>query len=315
MKWMVKALIQKMVALLPYRLGEPLYFWMQRNLGRLRDLDPFDRFEGGVEMARRVRAHGGTIDGQKILEVGTGWRLNTPLALWLMGADVVTVDLHPLLKPELVLEDIGSLLRERPRVEALLAPYGLRQDRWQLLERAAASSSLDPSLSALPGLVYHAPQDASALTSYADESFYGVFSFNVLEHIPPRELARIFQEATRVTRGDGLSVQLVDHSDHFAQADSSLSSVHFLRYSPRLWQLIGGNRLAYCNRLRSSEVADIFRASGFQLLEIQANVDKSALEGIRSGREPLWSHFSAMAPEDVATASTWYVMRKRSGLG
>ena len=309
MKWLVKVLIQNLVALMPFRVGEPLYFWMQRNLGRLRNLDPFDRFEGGVEMARRVRAHGGDLSGQRVLEIGTGWRLNSPLALWLMGAEVVTVDLFPLLKPQLVLEDISVLLREKARVQALLEPYGFREERWEMLERVGASGSLDPQLTGLPGLRYLAPQDAAQMSEYPDASFYGVFSFNVLEHIPKADLQGIFREALRLAHPDGLSVQLVDHSDHFAAVESNLSSVHFLRYTPTLWRLLGGNRLAFCNRLRSSEVGDIFRHCGFDLLEVEPNVDYAALEGIRSGREPLWGHFARMDPEDVATANTWYVMR------
>ncbi len=310
MKRLLKVAIQNVIAWLPYCIGEPIYYWMQRNVGSLRSLDPFDRFEGGVEMARRVQEHGGNLVGQRVLEVGTGWRLNSPLALWLMGVNVVTIDLFPLLKPELVLEDLAILLEEEERVRALLAPYEFCEERWEMLKAVRAEGKLDRTLSGLPGLRYLSPQSAAKMSDDGDGSFYGVFSFNVLEHIPPCDLERIFREALRLVRPDGLSVHLVDHSDHTSPLDSRISTVHFLRYRPMIWRLLGGNRLAYCNRLRSSEVAAIFRQCGFQLIDVEPSVDLAALEGIRAGKDPLWGPFAQMDPTDVAAASTWYVLKK-----
>lgn len=308
--WIVKAIIQRLFALLPYRVGEPLYYRLQRRVGRLRQLDPFDRFEGGLEIGRQIRAHGGRVAGLKLLEIGTGWRLNTPVALWLQGADVISVDLYPLLKDELVEEDLRVLAREEARVRALFAPGELDESRWQTLLRWVASAgAVEDSWRGWPGLRVAAPRDAGDLRDFADGSLDGVFSFNVLEHVPPEQILRLVRESRRLIQREGWQVHLVDHSDHFAQVDAQLSSVHFLRYSPWIWQLLAGHRLAYCNRLRSRQVAELFEQGGFQVVSRQPWVDVEAAEGIRQGTQPLWGPFAAMEAEEVATARTWYVLR------
>lgn len=312
MRWILKACLQQAIALLPRPLAEPFYFLLQRQLGGLRRLDPFDRFEAGVKIASLIREQGGEIAGQRLLEIGTGWRLNTPLALWLMGAEVVTVDLNVFLHPELVLEDVGHLLAQERRVREMLEPYGWREDRWEALLQARARGRLDVLLTELPGLSYRAPQDAARLQDEPDGGFYGTFSYNVLEHIPPEVLRGIFREVGRLTRGShGVSVHLIDHSDHFSHFDRGLTSVNFLRFSPFQWRLIGGNRYSYCNRLRSSEMVRIFLDCGLSVLRVEPHVDQVALEAIRSGRARLWSHFARMAPEDVAARETWCVITAR----
>lgn len=311
MNWKIKAFIQKVVALLPARLGEPIYYLLQRKLGNLRRVDPFSRFEAGVKMAKLVQKHGGEISDRQVLEIGTGWRVNTALALWLLGTDVVTVDLNRFLKPELVSEDIRQLVAARGRVEALVAPLELRPDRWEALVCVARTGlrTIEDVWAALPGITYLAPRDASRLKEYGEGYFYGSFTYATLEHIAPQTLQAIFLEVARLSDPQGLGVHMVDHSDHFAHADSAISSVHFLRYTPEQWARIGGNRFAYCNRLRSSEVAAIFKDSGFCLLEVQPRLDVQAAERIEAGLDPLWSGFAALPAHEVAVLDTWYVMR------
>ncbi len=310
MKWIVKAAIQKVMAALPRWFAEPLYYQLQRRAGRLRRLDPFSRFEAGAEMARRLAGQGASFEGKRVLEIGTGWRVNTPLALWLLGAEVVTVDLNRLLRPELIWEDVRQLVERESEVLACLAPLQPLPQRWALLQQLAAGSGVSDDLAELPGITYLAPQDASRMASFEDGSFYGSFSFAVLEHIPPEVISGIFLEVARLTDPQGYSVHMVDHEDHFAQTDPSITSVHFLRYTPAQWQFLGGNRLAYCNRLRSSEVGEIFQACGYRVVEAEGSVDERALQGIVSGELPLWGRFAAMPAREVATSNTWYVLQR-----
>jgi hypothetical protein len=84
--WRQKAAIQRAVASLPAPIADRLYYALQRTVGGLRHVDPEDRFGPALEMARRLEAQGCSLVGGTVLEVGTGWRLNVPLALWLLGA-------------------------------------------------------------------------------------------------------------------------------------------------------------------------------------------------------------------------------------
>ncbi len=307
MHWQLKALVQMGIAALPERLGEPFYYQLQRRLGALRRPDPFDRFEAGAKIARCVQRQNKTLQGQKVLEIGTGWRLNTPIALWLCGADIVTIDLRRFLRTELIEQDLRILTGQAERTRAILESLPLNSERWEILLQA---SQRPFTLSALPGIEYLAPQDASRLQQYEDAAFFGSFSYTVLEHIPEQALINIFREISRVTDPRGISVHMIDHSDHFSHVDRRLSSIHFLRFTASQWRFWGGNRYAYCNRLRHSDFLQIFQQTGYEFLEIEPLLDDHVLDGLSANRYPLWERFADMEHRDIATHATWLTMKK-----
>src|SRR3990170_3571870 len=106
MNWRLKARVQNAIALLPSSLSYSAYYWLQRHLGALRRVNPSSRLSAGMEVCKRIQNAGRSPVGSTFLEGGTGWRVNTPLAFWLAGAEkVITADLNPYLKEELVRED------------------------------------------------------------------------------------------------------------------------------------------------------------------------------------------------------------------
>ena len=112
MNYKLKAKIQHLVSILPSSLSHAAYYWMQRNFGGLRkdNLNPMSRLEAGIETCNRIEKIGRSFVGATFLEIGTGRRINTPLAFWLLGAEkVVTVDLNPYLKEELVKNDLDYI--------------------------------------------------------------------------------------------------------------------------------------------------------------------------------------------------------------
>jgi len=108
--WRQKAAIQRAVAYLPAPIGGRLYYALQRTVGGLSHVDPEERFRAALEMVQRLEAQGCSLVGGTVLELGTGWRLNVPLGLWLLGAQrVVTVDIHRYLRLALVRNDLAAL--------------------------------------------------------------------------------------------------------------------------------------------------------------------------------------------------------------
>jgi hypothetical protein len=98
MNWKLKSNIQNLTNLLPPSFSYPTYYWIQRNFGSLKNtkLNPTSRLTAGIETCKRIEQVGRSPVGATFLEIGTGRRLNTPLAFWLLGAEkVVTVDLNP----------------------------------------------------------------------------------------------------------------------------------------------------------------------------------------------------------------------------
>src|SRR5262245_9231314 len=105
MRWKLKARLQNTISRLPTRASYAAYYWVQRHFGGLREGSPLSRLAAGVEAWKRIARQGVNPAGKVFFEVGTGREPVMPMCWWLMGADrVVTVDLNPYLKGELIRE-------------------------------------------------------------------------------------------------------------------------------------------------------------------------------------------------------------------
>jgi hypothetical protein len=311
MNWRHKAALQNGIERLPDALGSRLYYLLQRKLGSLRRLNPWSRFEGGLEAVSLLRDQEVSLAGKNVLEIGTGWRVNSPLAFALCGAnEVVTVDLNRFLKLELVREDMELLAKDEDRVRRLVGSE-FDESRWQsLVELSRQTLSLDELKTRL-GISYFAPKDASLMSEYEDGYFACHFSFNVLEHIPKEGLHSIFKEGHRVLSDDGCAVHCIDHSDHFSHSDRSLTSVNFLQYESSVWHKLASPKYMYMNRLRSSDYAGIFESVAWSVAHKETELDDKALELLQSGQFAVASEFTAYEEQELATRTSWYVLRKR----
>jgi len=310
MKWNRKARLQNLIARLPAGPSQIVYYFLQRRFGRLRMVDPLAGLVTGVAVLDRIAEQGGNVMDARLLEVGTGRRLNVPIALWLAGAGrIVTTDLNRYLKAELVQADL-AWIRNYPwevrRVFGAHAHMPIFQER---LGRLTASDLSLEDLCRLMNLRYLSPADAAQLPLEPESIDYH-FSSRVLEHIPPDMLGRMFEEGKRVLRPGGLFVHFVDFADHFAPTDPSISTVHFLRFSEAQWQACAGNRYMYHNRLRVNEMVELYRSAGLAPSVIEPVIDPRALAEIHSGF-PLDARFAPYTAEQNATATAWLVAAAR----
>lgn len=316
MKWYVKSLIQNGMAILPDSLAQPLYFQMQTRFGELRN-PLFDmRYTAAMDFVRALNEHHDGLQDKRVLELGTGRFVDVPMALWLMGAgEIVTIDLSPLLRGDLVGKSI-EFLREgwdeyREKFAEHCDPQQL-DERYDALCRAAAGgvdeSNLQRVLDTMK-IEYRSPADGSQL-DFPDECFDLYVSFVTIQHIPPEVMAAILKEGQRLLKRDGgRMLQIVNTSDHFSHVDSSLSPINFLRYSERRWQLIGGNRFMYQNRLRADDYYRIFREVGLETVVVDERVNERALEDLRGGF-PLHTDWRGGNPERDAVIR-FQIMLKR----
>ncbi|MBX3727237.1 MAG: methyltransferase domain-containing protein [Xanthomonadales bacterium] len=305
MNWRLKAAIQNAIALLPGAMSQRVYYAMQRRFGGLRSPAVEDKLRQGVEVAERVEANGATVDGARVLEVGTGRRLGLPLSLWLQGAErVTTVDLNPYLRAELVHEDLVQMRAQRDRVESLL---GERLDRRRLdalLELAGAFSL--PALLDLCAIRYASPADAASL-ELADASIDLHVSYEVMEHIPGPVLAAILREAARLLRPGGLAVHCIDLTDHFSHSDPGIGPLNFLRFGERGFRLLAGNGFMYMNRLQVDDYDAIWAHTGLAVRERLAEPDPDVGAALAAGAIPLAPRFSGKPVEVLAVLRAWYV--------
>jgi len=307
--WRQKAAIQRAVASLPARIGGRLYYALQRTAGGLRHVDPEDRFRAALEMAQRLEAHGGSLVGGTVLELGTGWRLNVPLALWLLGAQrVVTVDIHRYLRLALVQRDLAALRAAPERFATLFGRYGATAGFRRRFDQLLAFRSTGAELLRLTGIEYLAPADAARLP-LADQSVDAHVSFTVLEHIPPDKLIAILHESQRVLRPQGRLVHCIDFSDHSAHSDPSITFVNFLQYDEAAWARLAGNRFAFHNRLRVDEFKALLDASGVTTIVLDSSVpDARSMTALEAGL-PLAARFRDKPPRVNAVQQAWLVGR------
>ena len=121
MNWQLKSRVQRAIGALPTRLADPLYYVLQRRFGAFRAIDPLEHFGAAADMIEAVEEAGGSVNSASIFELGTGHRLNVPIALWLRGAaSIVTVDLNRYLTPALVDQDLAFARRKPERVRDVL---------------------------------------------------------------------------------------------------------------------------------------------------------------------------------------------------
>ena len=306
MKWYLKAAVQNAVAALPEGLSHATYYALQRRFGGLRDISVEDKLRQGIEVARVAGESGFSLRDARVLEVGTGRRLNLPLSLWLQGAgSTVTVDLNPYLRPELVHEDLCQVRDEQERVKQLFGA-SLDHDRLRRLVALADDFDLDRLLETC-SIRYLSPADASRLDDLADGSIDLHVSYEVFEHIPGDVLEAILREGGRLASDRGLLVHYIDFSDHFSHSDDSIGPVNFLKFNERTFRLLAGNRYMYMNRLQIDDMLELYARAGQKVLRQLSEPCTDTARQLREGEVQPAPPFQDKPLEVLATLDAWLV--------
>jgi SAM-dependent methyltransferase len=306
MNWKLKAKIQNLVSLLPGSLSYYIYYWIQRKFGGLRRdrLNPINRLEAGIETVKRIEQVGCSPIGATFLEVGTGRRINTILAFWLLGAEkVVTLDLNPYLKEELVRADLEYIVKNKSEIENLFENRIFNSRLDALLEFVESPYQIKSLLKFL-NIEYIAPGDASHL-NLPNSSVDFHTSYTVLEHIPPEIIKAILKEGQRILKQDGIFIHCIDYSDHFSHSDKSVSSVNFLQFSDNYWDKIAGNRYMYMNRLRHDDFIDLFQNLNCKILMNEPDIDKNLI--VQKLNFELDARFRSKSDEVISIIGSWII--------
>lgn len=282
MHWRRKSAIQRACAWLPIG-KEQFYFQLQRRFGQLsRPHDPSWLLSEAVRLSSVLEKAGSPIEGSRVMEIGTGWRIDMPIGFFLCGAkSVVTVDLHRYLKPDLAMDTVRFLRENREtsrQVFSSMWECSAFQERLQRLEQVTSFSELQE----VAKIEYLAPCDA-ANPGLPDGSIDVQVSYTVFEHIPGPVLLNILKAANRLLSPKGLTLHHVDLSDHFAHDDPSISLINFLQFSDEEWRKLGGNQFAYHNRLRIEDYKRIYAEAGHRILQWQERVDSRSLQELQNG--------------------------------
>ncbi len=308
LNWKTKANIQRVCAALPG--SESIYYLLQSNLGVFRkDPDPMPNMRDAALILNEIPFR---MEGKRVMEVGTGRRMDMPVGFYLAGAaSTDTVDLYRYMKPELVFGSLRNLLENRIEARDLFAPHAeggaAAVDR--RLDVLSQVRTFD-ELAKRTNIRYHAPADARK-TAFAAGSIDLQFSYTVFEHIPGDVLREILIEAARVLHPKtGVACHHIDLSDHFYQVDKSINMVNFLRYDEKEWSKYNDNQFAYHNRLRPADYVQIYRAAGHEILARVDNVDEASVQDIECGRLPLDAKYRGQDARSLSTVILRVLSRK-----
>jgi len=312
MSWKLKSKLQHAVSMLPSSASYTLYYWLQKNFGWMKNFNPVRKLIPGIEMWKRIQQQGYIPAGKVFFEVGTGRVPLMPLAFWLMGAKkIITVDLHPYVKAELVARSLQYMYDNKEEIVLLFGSLIDRERFNNLLSLDRDSDYLLSEFFRLCQIDYIAPGNAT------DTSLPGQYvdfhtSYKVLEHIPLAELTGIFTEGNRIVKNNGLFIHKIDYSDHFSHLDRSISAINFLQYSDKKWEKYAGNIYMYMNRLRHDDYLNLFKSLGHQVIEIKSRKDRESRDLLISGGLHLDERFRSKSEDVLATTEAWIVSQKNN---
>lgn len=226
-------------------------------------------------MLRLNREHSIVRNGDRVLELGTGWLHWEALTLRLF------YDVEAVLFDVWDNRQLSGLKNYVRQLRALL------DDGFQLsaAELNRASNIIDSVLKVssfeelyqLLGFKY-VVDSSSSLSEFPGGSFQLVVSGGVLEHVKREVVPGLIADTRRILRPNGWAVHSIDTGDHLEHYDRSVSPKQYLASSEWAWKRLWENEVQYVNRLQRGEWMEIFRRNGFELVEEETRrVDISGL--------------------------------------
>lgn len=218
------------------------------------------------------------------LELGPGDTLFSAMIAYAFGASGV------------YLVDVGPFARDDLNPYQAMATYLLKMGL--PVPGMANLTSLDELLAGCAA--QYMTSGLSSLRTIPDQSVDFVWSQAVLEHIRKAEFLDTMRELRRVIRNDGVCSHRVDLKDHLDGA------LNHLRFSDRLWEAdFMANSGFYTNRIRYSEMLQLFRQSDFKVEVI--NVDR--WDSLPTPRAKLAADFRHLPDDELCVSGFDVILR------
>jgi hypothetical protein len=310
MDWRVKAVLQGVLSRMPA--GEVLNDGLQHLAGgRANEAKHIDmKYRGDwLVLMRVLREIRFDVQGQDLMEVGTGWMPVLPLCFALSGARTVhSFDLNRYLirsTVPTVLARLGLHLAELAAASGQTEASVRERHAWLTAEGVRGGSDAGERILELAGVKYHAPADATR-TGLPAKSISLVFSNSVLEHVGSAVLGPLMAESRRLLTRHGVALHSVNCGDHYAYFDRSISALNYLRFTDKEWRR-WNNKLLYQNRLRPSDFTASARGHGLQVIH-QIQTERQDLLA-KIAPEHIAPEFRHYEPRDLCSTSVTFAAR------
>ncbi len=307
MRWYTKALLQKVLSLAPNS-----HLWntkVKSLLGIHPDINrglsqKLDQIVTHLANYREAAPHA-DLSQLSVFELGTGVFPIIPISLWLAGVKSVrSVDIVCLtdnksiaktveaFATDLTLRDSFSGIFSEERVEGLLGIHAAIENGSDARAELRAIG-----LEFMKGDLVLSPELLSGIGM--------MVSNNVLEHIPENLIGDILETASAQMSSIAVMSHYIDLSDHYSHTDRDIGSLHFLRFSDRMWSLIN-NKLSYQNRLRATEYREYFGNSDWNVVKESCfRPEGTVIEQLK-----LDKRFQSYSPADVVITGMWIVANR-----
>ena len=225
----------------------------------------------------------GQLKGKTILELGPGDSIGTALIGASHGAKVVLIDTGAYATQRI---DFYGQLSEKLQSSGLNPPD---------LSKAC---SLDDILKSCKARYF--VDGLPSFNSLESASVDLIFSQAVLEHVRKKEFVDLLGECRRVLSSSGISSHRVDLKDHLG------GNLNNLRFSEGVWESDFFIKSGfYTNRIRFTEMIEVFKKSGFQVDMLNLNYfDKLPINPKR-----LHSDFASLPENELMISGFDVVLR------
>lgn len=302
-KWVLKAVVQKGISLLPYK--HRINYLFQKHVTKgvqLSSLYFEDRLIHLREHLHFFEKYKGGLSDAVSLELGTGWYPVVPIGLFLAGAkQVQTVDISALMNKDNLCLTLERYLEweNSGALAPYLQPLPARLEKVRETLKASPQLELEQLLSHLQMTYWVA--DARQL-DLENESVQLITSNNTFEHIYPAVLEDILLEFKRILQKGGVMSHFIDMSDHFAHLDENISIYHFLRFSERTWQWID-NEVQPQNRWRLEQYRQLYKKLKIPIVEEK---NRPGEPGVVA-QVPIADPFKSYSLEELAISHSYAV--------
>jgi len=236
----------------------------------------YERVNNMLAFSRR---YGFPKDGDRFLEVGTGW------LHWEAITSRLFFDLEAVLVDIWDNRQLTGINNYLSQLDLLLDQ--LQVDEQQLIRAHRLISEISKvqsfqDLYSLLGFDYLLDQDGR-LSQLKTSSFDVVVSAGVLEHVHADAVGELINSIARVLKPGGYSYHRINLRDHLYFYDKTTSTKQYLCYSDRKWKRYFENHLQYFNRIQLPRWLEFFSNNGLVL--IHKDVEEVFLSGLKIADE------------------------------
>jgi predicted SAM-dependent methyltransferase len=214
-------------------------------------------------MLRIAKSYGFPKDGDRLIEIGTGWlhweAITTKLFFNVHGILYDVWDNRQMTGLKNYLEQLDNSL---DKVEADSTQRTFAHRMISEIRGINNYKDLYKFLEFEYVLDYK-----GSLKLLEKESFDIAVSAGVLEHIYAKDTPDFVNAISLLLKPGGYSVHSINIRDHLYQYDSTVSRKQYLKYPHWFWNLCFENKIQYTNRIQRSDWLELFKKAGLTLVE------------------------------------------------